>query len=216
MKNKRFQIICWCLALVPLVLTAIAMPTLPDAVPMHWNAAGEIDRWGSRSSAWMMPLMCIGVNLLFVVLPKIDPKRNNYASFRKSYDIFRMVFNLFLIVMTGITITSAFSPETVRTEILVPAAMGVLFCLLGNYMPKFKHNYFVGIKTPWTLASEEVWRKTHRLGGALWFWGGLVLIAAAFLLPPSINAIVTGGILIVIVAVPVLYSYLAYRRQKPQ
>lgn len=116
MKNKRFQIICWCLALVPLVLTAIAMPTLPDAVPMHWNAAGEIDRWGSRSSAWMMPLMCIGVNLLFVVLPKIDPKRDNYTSFRKSYDIFRMVFNLFLIVMTGITITSAFSPETVRTR----------------------------------------------------------------------------------------------------
>lgn len=216
MKNKRFEILCWCLAFVPLVLTALAMPTLPDAVPMHWNAAGEIDRWGSRNEAWMMPLIGIGVNLMFILLPKIDPKRKNYPSFQKSYDIFRMVFNLFLIVMTGITLTSAFSPETVRTELLVPATVGALLCLLGNYMPKFKHNYFVGIKTPWTLASEKVWHSTHRLGGVLWFWGGLLLIVAAFLLPPQLNSVVTVGILTVIVGVPVLYSYLAYRRQNQQ
>lgn len=212
--TKRFEVLCWALALVPLILVLAAFPFLPQRIPMHWNAAGRIDGWGGKLSAFWLPVGTLLLNVLFLILPKIDPKRKNYASFSRAYQAFRLIFNLFMLVMCAITLYSAFYPEAAKLEKLMPALMGILFCTLGNYMPKFKHNYFVGIKTPWALASETVWRSTHRLGGAVWFVGGLAIIAADFLAPAAIAQTVFISITIGMVAVPTVWSYLCWKKEQ--
>lgn len=214
--NKRFELLCWGLSGLGLVLTLALLPALPDRVPLHWNAAGQVDGWGTRLSALLLPVTTLGLNALFLVLPAIDPKRKNYAAFAKAYEAFRLIFNLFMLLMCALTLYSAFYPDSAAMEKVVPASMGALLCVLGNYMPKFKNNYFVGIKTPWTLASEAVWRSTHRLGGILWFFGGLALMATAFLLPSAVGAKVSVAIMVVIVLVPVVFSYLSFRKEQKE
>ena len=209
-KFDQKEIVIWILALVPLIITAFLFPSLPDRIPMHWNAAGDIDSWGGRISAFYIPLMIIGINLLMKFLPKIDPRRKNYERFGKAYYAIRLVLVLFLGLISGIILYSAFHPTGVATGIIVPAGVGVLFAVIGNFMPKFKHNYFVGVKTPWTLANEEVWRKTHRLAGVIWFWGGLILAACAFIIPETVYFIVFLVGVMVLAFVPMGYSYYVY------
>jgi uncharacterized membrane protein len=202
----------WIIAVLPLIFTAVFYPLLPDRIPMHWNAAGEIDGWGGPGSAFFIPLLLIGLNVLFIYLPKIDPKKSNYLMFPGAYYAFRLVFTLFMAVLQGVILYSAFHPDGVRVGIIVPAGVGILFAVIGNFMPKFKHNYFVGIKTPWTLANEECWRRTHRLAGPLWLVGGLVTIVSSFLLPGQYNFIVLLVVVVVIAALPILYSALIYKK----
>lgn len=214
MKHKRFELLCWAVALLPLVLVLCCLPTLPDAIPMHWNVSGQVDRWGGRYSAFLVPLLTLGLGAVLVALPAIDPKRDNYEKFGTAYRAFRLVFNLFMLGMTGITLYAAYRPNVVKTGVLVPVAVGALFCVLGNYMPKFKHNYFVGIKTPWTLASESVWRSTHRLAGVLWVAAGLFFIVGAFVLPGPLLYNAVMAVILTMVLVPIVYSYLAFRREE--
>ena len=211
MKKNRTEILCWVLAALPLAATLCCLPTLPARIPMHWNIAGEIDSWGGRGSAFFVPLLALGLNLMFAVLPKIDPRRANYVRFAGAYMVFRLVYNLFMLGMTIITLVSAYRPGNLAVGQLVSAGIGALFCVLGNYMPRFKPNYFIGIRTPWTLASEQVWYQTHRLGGVLWFWGGLAVFAASFLLPSSALFAAMMAVIVVIGLVPTAASYFYYR-----
>lgn len=210
--TKRFEIICWTLSLLPLLFTLLVYSRLPNQIPLHWNAAGEIDGWGPRYSALWQPLMTIGTNFLFLILPKIDPKRKNYESFGKAYGMFRLAFNLFMLGLCLFALYNAFNPNVPGSEKLVPVATGALFCVLGNYMPKFKHNYFVGIKTPWALASESVWRSTHRLGGALWFVGGLAMMITTFL--PVYSEKFMVAICLIILVVPTVWSYICFKKEQ--
>ncbi|MEG0804314.1 MAG: DUF1648 domain-containing protein, partial [Pygmaiobacter sp.] len=120
MKKRYVELGYWLLALLPLVCTLVCLPSLPERVPMHWNAAGEIDGWGQRSAALLMPFMIIGLNAMFLVLPKIDPKRKNYegTGFAKGYHAFRLIFNLFMLLMTAITLYSAYNPNALHVEML--------------------------------------------------------------------------------------------------
>ncbi|MBC5580972.1 SdpI family protein [Anaerofilum sp. BX8] len=211
MKKNRSELLCWVLAALPLALALCCLPTLPERIPLHWDLAGEIDGWGTRSSAFLIPAMTLGLNALFVLLPRIDPKRRNYPRFGGAYRAFRLMFNLFMLGMAAITLYSAYRPGALSVNKLIPAGVGALFCVMGNYMPKFKPNYFMGLRTPWTLASERVWHSTHRLAGALWFWGGLGFMGASFLLPPKPLFAALVALVALLAGVPCLYSYLAYR-----
>lgn len=214
MKKNQSELLCWLLAALPLALALFCLPTLPQRVPLHWDLAGEVDDWGSPASALLIPAMTLGINALFALLPRIDPKRRNYQRFGGAYTAFRLVFNLFMLGMLCVTLYSAYRPGALPVNKVIPAGVGALFCVMGNYMPKFKPNYFLGLRTPWTLSSERVWHSTHRLAGALWFWGGLGFMAASFLLPPTALFAALLALVVVLAGVPCLYSYLAYRAEE--
>ena len=118
---------------------------------------------------------------------------------------------LFVLILQGVTLYAAFYPDGLDVSRIIAACVGALLCVAGNYMPKFRHNYFCGIRTPWTLASETCWRRTHRFAGPLWFWGGLALAAGSFFLSGRWLAAATAALGAVLVVPAYLYSYFIYK-----
>ena len=166
-----------------LALGIYVYPMLPDQVPSHWNFSGEIDGYSSRTwGAFGLPLMILGFYVLFLVLPLIDPKKENYQKFTRTYLILKYTLTIFFFLLY-LAIIGFSLGYPVNINRLVPVGIAVLFVVLGNYLSTVRHNYFMGIKTPWTLASEEVWTKTHRLGGKMWVFSGLVGLFAQLLFP---------------------------------
>lgn len=199
------------LTLLCLVTGFLAYPYLPEKVPTHWNAAGEIDGWGSAwQGAFMFPLIMLAVYLLLIFLPKLDPKRKNYAKMGKAYSVMCLVIMLFFTAMYFGTLGTALGLFEGFPS-LVQLGIGALFMILGNYMGKIKHNYFMGIKTPWTLANEEVWHRTHRMAGPFWIIGGLLFMLTSFL---PVGWITTAVIIIIfgLVAIPAVYSYVIFKQ----
>ncbi|HZK55046.1 MAG TPA: SdpI family protein [Desulfosporosinus sp.] len=147
---------------------------------------------------------------MFLVLPYIDPKRKNYEHFESSYQFVKYLVIIFLLgveVMTLLIATGIIVNKPISIQVMV----SLLFILIGNVMGRFKHNYFVGIKTPWTLANEEVWRKTHRMAAPIWVIGGIVNIILAFT-AIKYNQIGFMVIVAIITIVPIAYSYFAYQK----
>ena len=206
--------------LVPLVLIAIVIiggfllyPLLPDRVPTHWNFRGEVDDWSSREFAtFLFPSIIIGIYIMMMLLPYLDPRKERYAEFAKVYHIFKNLLVAVFAVLYFVTSLAAIYPS-IRVEIVVPFLIGGLFIVMGNYMAKIKSNWFIGIRTPWTLSSETVWQKTHRLGGKLFVAMGIVFIFMAFL-PTTIGFSVFIGSLLAATFTPIIYSYILYRRER--
>jgi uncharacterized membrane protein len=206
---SRFQ------AAVLVVMTvagAVLYPSLPARIPQHWNAAGQIDAWATKSllSVFLFPLIVLGLVGLAWLLPRIDPLKASYKRFAGSYYLVMDVIVGFMAFIYAVMLYAAFNPA-VQTSVLIPAAVGLLLAVLGNQLGKVKRNFFVGIRTPWTLASERVWTETHRIGGRVFVGCGIALALSAFL-PTPYNAI--GFIVAVLVAVAgtVGLSYMIYKR----
>ena len=200
------------LILLGFALGVYYYPSLPDRVPVHWNANGEINGYGSKLfGAFGLPLINLGMYLMFILLPNIDPKKKNYANFMSTYQFLKYLLIVFFLGIQLITLLIA-TGVVVNKPILIQIMISLLFILLGNVMGRVKPNYFVGIKTPWTLANEEVWRKTHRLAAPLWVVGGILNILLSLTGGTNLN----GNGFIVIVAVisivPIGYSYFAYQK----
>lgn len=212
--NLNMKPIIWIggiLSLVNFIVGFLAYPHLPDRIPIHWNFAGEVDGWGSPwQGAFLFPIIILAVSLLMVILPKIDPKKKSYAQMGKAYRMIMLILIGFLSIMYYGTLGAALGYfEGIPT--LVPFGVGIVFIIIGNYMGKIKHNYFMGIRTPWTLASEEVWYKTHRLAGPLWVVGGLLFIIMSFLAKAFFMKMLFA-IIIVITLVPLAYSYVIFKK----
>lgn len=183
---------------------------LPERVPIHWNAKGQIDGYGNRFwGAFGLPLVNLGMYLLFLALPYIDPKKKNYDKFKSTYQYFKYIFTIFFFGFYIVTLLIAMNSIN-NKPLLIQIMISLIFILIGNVMGRLKNNYFMGIRTPWTLANDEVWKKTHRMAGPLWVIGGIFNIIMALI---NINFSDIGFIiiLIIIVAVPFVYSYIAYR-----
>lgn len=149
-------------------------PGLPDRVPSHWNFAGEVDGYSSRFwGAFGIPLLVLGMLLFFEVLPLIDPKKENYQKFNKAFNVFKYAISLLLLGLYLVVLLAA-KGYPVNVGLVVPLGMSILFIVMGNYLTTIRHNYFIGVRTPWTLASEEVWQKTHRVMGRLWVVSGVL------------------------------------------
>ena len=148
--------------------------------------------------------------LLFLGLPYFDPRKERYAQFAKPYHIFK---NLMITFMTIIYFLVGFAGigYPIDVSVIVPASVGILFIIIGNYLGKIKSNWFMGIRTPWTLSNEEVWSKTNRLGGKLFIVGGLLLILG-LILPKTAFWVLFIIAMIIITVTPVIYSYLLYRK----
>ncbi len=209
--SKSAMIIAAIPVLISAILGVIAYPHLPEKVPTHWNFQGQVDGWGSpEQGAFLFPALILVLYVFFIVIPKIDPKRKSYTMMGKAYGAM-VIGTLFVLTAFYLVTLGAALGYPLNIPALIQFGAGALFIIIGNYMGKFKHNYFVGVRTPWTLANEEVWRKTHRLAGPLWVLGGLVLIVMSFL-PPGILLKIFFGVLAVIVVIPAAYSYLEFRK----
>lgn len=187
MKNPNMRILTYLLAAASLLLAAVLYPKLPAQIPTHWDLDGTVT-YGGRHMIFLTAGTGLPMALLFDILPKIDPRRQNYQKFGSYYDAFCVLIQLFMLVMNAVTITEALRPGTLSVPMVVMLGIGLLFLFIGNIMPKFKSNFYMGIKTPWTISSEEVWRKTHRLGGKCFFLAGLVSIFCAFV--PIANPVI--------------------------
>lgn len=211
----KMQILVWVLAIVPIILTAVFYPRLPASILMQWDFGGEVGyepKWHLFIIAALAPLFAV----LFPLMSKIDLRRKSYDKFAPSYLLFQAMMMLFVILMVGIVLIESLRPGSVRIGRTICLFLGVLFAVIGNMMPKFRQNYFCGIKTPWTYADEVVWTRTHRLAGRLMFAAGLLGIVSAFLPGDVLMAIVFFVPLIISVVVPVLMSYIWYRQRHPQ
>jgi uncharacterized membrane protein len=197
---------------IPLVAAILLYPNLPEQVPIHWNIRGEADNYGSRAfGAFFLPLLNIAMYLLFLVLPKLDPKRANYLKFESSYLTIRYSLHLFFMLMFGVTMTAALG-YPVDIGKWIPAGVALLFIVMGNIMGRVRHNYFVGFRFPWTLASEEVWIRTHRFGSKLMVLGGLAaFIGVLFTRDTAAFAILMAGLFIPTI-ITAVYSYIIYKQ----
>jgi uncharacterized membrane protein len=184
-------------------------------LPVHWNIAGEPDRYASK---WAALMMAPGLTLLFAAffwfLPALEPRERNLE---RSQGLYLWGWAALLIVMAAVEVVmlSTALHWGLRVYAIISGAIGLTFVLIGNQLGKSRRMYLVGIRTPWTLASEEVWIKTHRLGGKLMVAGGLLLMLSAFApIPSGLRATLFGGGIAVMVGVPIVYSYWLWRREK--
>ena len=212
-KSGKTEWAIWVFSALPLAATLALLPALPAQVPLHWNLAGEVDRYGAPLETLGTAALSLALCALLKWAPRLDPKKENYARFAGGYNAFRLALSLFFCLMTGITLYAAFAPAPMDVSLPITAAVGILLCVIGNFMPKFKHNYFCGIKSPWTLADENVWRRTHRMAGPIWFWSGLGVLAGSFFLRKSALMALVLGAMLLEVAVPYVYSYFAYKSE---
>ncbi|MBZ4687378.1 MAG: hypothetical protein PWQ96_205 [Clostridia bacterium] len=193
-----------------LVVGMLVYSHLPDRVPTHWNIRGEVDGYSGRFfGAFGLPLITLGVYILMVFLPRIDPQRTNYSKFPRAYNVVMVGLVLFFLSLYTITLLAAFN-YPIDVGRFVRIAIGILFVAMGNYMTQIRHNYFFGIKTPWTLASETVWRKTHRLGGILYVGAG-ILILSSILTSDKVGFVITIGSVIAVIIISTIYSYLIFK-----
>ncbi|MED1864333.1 SdpI family protein [Fictibacillus nanhaiensis] len=201
------------LIVLSVLIGVIAYPYLPDQMPMHWNIHGEVDEyWDKQNAAFFPPLLMIVMMALFIYMPRIDPKKENYKKFSGSYLIFITIMNAFFLLLQSVTIGYSLGLN-IDISLVVNLGIGLLFIVLGNYLPRIKHNYFIGVRTPWTLADEKTWRKTHQLSGKLFVIAGILLVANSFL--PGIYKFT--GMLVVVVAtvlISTIASYIFYNRYK--
>jgi len=189
---------------------AAVWPSAPDAIPVHWNVSGEVDRYGGRfEGLLLLPLAALVIYLLMRYLPRIDPLRANYARFSGAYTAIRAAV---LALMAGIygMVIAWVQQKPVDMSKLVPAALGGLFLLLGSVLGRVKPNWFVGIRTPWTLSSARSWERTHRLGGWLFMGLGLLFLLTGVFGLGSAGVGVFGAMLAVVVVLFV-YSYFVWR-----
>jgi uncharacterized membrane protein len=193
------------------VLTFGAYPQMPGTIVTHWNAAGEADGYMPAIRGIMIvPLITIGLAALFAILPRIDPLRKNYEKFRNYYEGFVLLLVLFFFIIQLQVILWNIGVQ-VSPNLTFPVLFGILFVYTGFLLEHAEQNWFVGIRTPWTLSSETVWKKTHERGGKLFKLAGIVCLAG-ILVPED----AVGFILVPILAVAVytvLYSYVEFRKE---
>jgi len=210
MRSRWFGLV---IAALAVAISIWAYPRLPPTVATHWNLRGTPDGFSSRGLAVaIMPLLIVGMTGLFNVLPKIDPRRENYARFLTSYWLIANAVIVFMLVAHAMIIASGLG-FSVRVDRLMPVGVGLLFVFLGNYLTRVEPNWFVGIRTPWTLSSDTVWRKTHRTGGWLMVIGGLVLAIGAFLPHGAFLPLLVVTILLVAL-IPIVQSYVLWKREQ--
>jgi uncharacterized membrane protein len=209
MKIERSTLLNLGLVVLAFVLVAAVYDRLPEYVPTHWNADGVVDRkmakpWGP----FVLPLTMAGVFALLLALPCISPRKYEMEPFRRAYGMIQLGILGFAFVMNVLVLLAGLG-WAVPVNRLLPVGIGAVLVIIGNFMGKVTTNFFVGIRTPWTLAEPEVWLRTHRFASKVIVFGGLA-IAVAGLLGTSLHFVMLGVLLTALV--PVIYSYLMYLR----
>ncbi len=207
MKINKWLIV---LVILSIIATIVIYPKLPDKIPMHWNFKGEIDGYGNRTSVFATATLPLILYVLMVFIPRIDPKKESYKKHAKAYEITILAMTLLFILLHWITISVGLGYE-IPVDMIVKICIGILFIIIGNYMGQIRHNYFFGIRTPWTLASETSWRKTHKIGGIGFIIVGILFVIASPIRNQLFSMLCFVALMILIVIVTV-YSYFVYKK----
>jgi uncharacterized membrane protein len=207
---KKLLLAALIIIIISFIVGIASYNYLPNSLASHWGPNGQVN--GHMPKFWalfLLPVISIALFILFYFLPKIDPLKANYEKFQKYYDSFILVMILFMFYLYLLTILWNFRINFNMNTALIPA-LGFLFIYIGAIMKYLKRNWFIGIKTPWTITSDKVWDKTHKLGSRLFIISGIIMIAGIFF----------QNYIFWFVLVPVLvsavwlfvYSYLEYRK----
>ena len=219
MKNNKLGSLFWIL-LVVCILNIVGhlavYPALPDTVPIHWGASGEVNGWSSKQSNLIFCVLPLAMLVFMEVVRRIDPKHQNFEKFGKVWNLCVVLFTVMMAAFSWLSELAVFGklPDSSNlVSILVCGGIGVLFIILGNFMPQIKQNYTFGCRTPWALNDEHNWQRTQRMGGYTFVVMGIVLLVLAFL-GGLLGDIATLIVLLVAVfggsAWIYLYSYLVY------
>ncbi len=212
-EHKLGVILSSVVTLLPMLFGVVFWNQLPEVITTHWGADGVADDFAGKALAvFLVPGILFLLNILCVCVTALD--RRNREQSPKVTGMLLWIFPIISLTANGIVYAVAFE-QNIEVVQFMPVLMGVLFVVMGNYMPKTKRNRTIGVKISWTMNNEENWNKTHRLTGKLWVAGGLVLIAGAFL-PVKWMVSILVGVLLAMCLVPFLYSYWIYRRHKKQ
>lgn len=213
--NKIFKhenIKLWILFAITLIIGLVSYGKLPDQIPIHFDVAGNVDNYGGRIYIFLSPLIILFMIITAEVAKNIDPKKNAYNKFNKQYYLIFFLVSILMLLVQLYTLAYSLNIKILNISILMPFAVGLLFTFIGNSMPKFKQNFYAGIRTSWTLSDEEVWFKTHRFGGKIWFIGGIIMMISS-LLSGSLKMWIFFGTVAVLTIAPMVYSYVIYKNK---
>jgi len=204
----------WLIGIIILIwiFTFAIFGRLPAKIPIHWNISGQVDSFGPKHDIFILPSIITIIYFVMLYVPIIDPKRANYGKFAGAY---RMIRAVVVIILSAVYFASAYSALGYRIEVNRMSNLIIPFMLIGfgSVMGKLRHNYFVGIRTPWTLADEEVWNNTHQLAGKLWLIAGIIGLFASFFGGTWVTVFMFV-LLITAVIVPIVYSYVAFKNKE--
>ena len=209
---NRIRVFILLIIIISFAVGAYFYSSFPEMMASHWNAQGQVDGYMSKFwGVFLMPIILVGMILLFIIVPKIDPLKENIEKFRDYYEKFIAAISLFLFYIYILTIIWNLGIKFEMNSLLIPA-FGILFYYIGVVVENAKRNWFIGIRTPWTISSDSVWEKTHRLGGKLFKVAGII----------AVLGLLFSKYTILFVLIPVLslslylviYSYLEYQREK--
>jgi uncharacterized membrane protein len=210
MSTKTSLTISFVLIAIATAIGLILSPQFPDPMPSHWNAAGEIDGYMPKFwGIWLMPLMTLGITLILAFVPSIDPLKANIEKFRSFYNFFIVGFVIYMMYIYALTLAAAIGISFNMSYMMLPA-IGLLFFSLSFLIKNAKRNFFIGIRTPWTLSSDEVWDKTHALGAQAFRIGGLIAMISILFGEHGIWLFLIACLLAAFI--PVAYSYILWRK----
>jgi uncharacterized membrane protein len=214
MKKNPLPWLAVLIAILPLGYLALIWDSLPQTVPLRRGFDMQVERYGNKSELWIaggiMSAVSVLVYFLLVNIHRFDPKRKDG---QQSSIFHKLAFGLLVFIAAiHFLVISSVKGESSLQNLLFPL-LGAMFAFLGNYMVNIKPNYFAGFRLPWTLSNDENWRKTHHLGGRLWFAGGMLIAVVCLFLPPGLAFAFFMAILLVMIAIPVIYSYRLFKKQ---
>ena len=205
-KYKKTLILTSVVLLIPVIVGLLLWNKLPDPMPSHWNIHGEVDGWSSKPFAvFGFPCILLALHWICVLASSADPKAKDYHP--KMFHLVLWICPVLSLVLNALVYTTALG-YPLDVEIIMPLLVGLMFIIVGNLLPKCRQSYTMGIKLPWTLHNEENWNKPHRFAGFLWVICGVAIMLTGFL--GSFWIFLPIALLMVIV--PVLYSYLLHRK----
>ena len=205
-KHLKTLIITSIVILLPMLVGVILWDKLPEQIPTHWNVDGEVDGWSSKAFAvFGLSGILLAAQWLCTLGTAADPKKDRHPD--KILHLVLWIIPVLSVILHTATYAVAFG-YGVRMEVIMPVLMGLVFVIIGNYLPKCQQNYTIGIKIPWTLNNEENWNKTHRFAGRLWTVCGLVILLTGFFG----GFWIFFGIVLLMVLAPFVYSYILHRK----
>lgn len=210
-KNSQIIIITSILCLLPIIMSIAVYSNLPEQIAIHWDSAGNPDNYLPKAVvAFGIPILFVLINIYSKIRLFNDPKGANASSSARMLSVWLIP----VAALAGVPITLFIALGiSIPISVIAPIFMGIVLIAFGNYLPKSRQNYTIGIKLPWTLHDADNWNKTHRVAGYLYIVGGLALIALTFIFFKSaFLGVVTIAIIILLLVLPVLYSYLLYRK----
>lgn len=214
-KISKVQIATLIISMLPVIVYGIVYNQLPDKLPSQFGFDSAVNGYSTKEQFWLMAFLPLFLTAMLTILPKIDPKKENYKKFSQFYQLFALVMALFIGTVFILNIYVTFTQEYFLMGKVVMVLMAILFITLGNYMPQIKPNFFMGIRTPWTLSSEIVWVKTHRIAGVAFVIMGVIFGASMFF-AEYMEAVILCTVIPIVTVVQGMSLYYYAKEQKNQ